>query len=71
MNAFKEAVPDQVTADWAKACPPVFTGTDPRKNEPYFDFGFMAKGGQGALKAMMALMASALPGRRLHAFTGS
>lgn len=50
MNAFKEAVPDQVTAGWAKACPPVFTGFNPRKNEPYFDFGFMAKGGQGALE---------------------
>lgn len=49
MNAFKEAVPDQVTAGWCKACPPVFSGMDPRKNEPYFDFGFMAKGGQGAL----------------------
>ncbi|NHC43253.1 hydantoinase B/oxoprolinase family protein [Bacillus sp. MM2020_1] len=49
MNALKEAVPDQVTAGWCKACPPVFSGTDPRKNEPYFDFGFMAKGGQGAL----------------------
>ncbi|MED4352145.1 hydantoinase B/oxoprolinase family protein [Schinkia azotoformans] len=50
MDALKDAVPDQVTAGWCKACPPVFTGTDPRKNEPYFDFGFMAKGGQGALE---------------------
>lgn len=50
MNALKEAVPDQVTADWCKACPPVFSGMDPRKNEPYFDFGFMAKSGQGALE---------------------
>lgn len=50
MNALQEAVPEYVTAGWAKACPPVWTGTDPRNNEPYFDFGFMAKGGQGALK---------------------
>lgn len=50
MNALQDAVPEQVTAGWAKACPPVWTGMDPRNNEPYFDFGFMAKGGQGALK---------------------
>jgi N-methylhydantoinase B len=50
MDAFKDAVPDQATASWAKLCTPVFSGWDPRKNDFYFDFGFLGKGGQGALK---------------------
>ncbi|VEF46580.1 hydantoin utilization protein B [Bacillus freudenreichii] len=50
MKALKQAVPEEVTAPWAKAVPPVFTGWDPRKQAPYFDFGFLVKGGQGALK---------------------
>lgn len=49
MDALKDAVPDRVTAAWAKSCFPVWTGYDPIKEEPYFDFGFMCKGGQGAL----------------------
>lgn len=49
MAALKNAVPKKVTAAWAKACPPVWTGWDPRKQEPYFDFGFLCKGGQGAV----------------------
>ena len=49
MDALQDAVPDQVTASWAKSCFPVWTGFDSRKNEPYFDFGFLCKGGQGAL----------------------
>lgn len=50
MEALQQAVPDEATAAWAKATPSVFTGWDPRKNIPYFDFGFLVKGGQGALK---------------------
>lgn len=50
MKALQQAVPDEVTATWAKATPSVFTGWDPRKQAPYFDFGFLVKGGQGALK---------------------
>lgn len=50
MSALQQAVPDEVTATWAKATPSVFTGWDPRKQAPYFDFGFLVKGGQGALK---------------------
>ena len=50
MKAFKDAVPEQATASWAKACTPVLSGRDPLKNDHYFDFGFFAKGGQGALK---------------------
>lgn len=50
MRALENAVPEKVTASWSKACQGVFTGYDPRKRAPYFDFGFLAKGGQGALK---------------------
>lgn len=50
MLALQQAVPDEATATWAKATPSVFTGWDPRKQAPYFDFGFLVKGGQGALK---------------------
>lgn len=49
MKALKDAVPEEATASWAKAVPPVWTGWDPRKQAPYFDFGFLAKGGQGAI----------------------
>lgn len=49
MRALKDALPDRVTAIWSKGTPSVFSGWDPRKNEPYFDFGFLNKGGQGAL----------------------
>ena len=50
MRALENAVPDRVTASWAKACQAVFNGIDPRDHAPYFDFGFLGKGGQGALK---------------------
>lgn len=50
MNALKDAMPTRVTANWAKACPPEFNGLDPRSGQPYMDFGFLCKGGQGAMK---------------------
>lgn len=50
MRALEKAVPDKVTASWSKAVQAVFNGIDPRDNSPYFDFGFLGKGGQGALK---------------------
>ena len=51
MRALSPAIPDRVTAEWGELLCSLTTGTDPRKNAPYVDIGFMGlKGGSGAIK---------------------
>ena len=51
MRALGPVIPDRVTAEWGELLCSLTTGTDPRKNQPYVDIGFMGlKGGSGAIK---------------------
>jgi len=50
-RALAPVLPERVTAGWNNLLCSLTTGTDPRKNEPYVDIGFMGlKGGSGALQ---------------------
>ncbi len=49
-RALSPVMPDRVTAGWNNLLCSLTTGTDPKKNEPYVDIGFMGlKGGSGAM----------------------
>ncbi|MFH1134828.1 MAG: hydantoinase B/oxoprolinase family protein [Pseudomonadota bacterium] len=51
MRALGPVIPDRVTAEWNELLCSLTTGTDPRKNTPYVDIGFMGlKGGSGAIR---------------------
>jgi N-methylhydantoinase B len=53
MRALGPAIPGRVTAEWNELLCSLTTGTDPRKNLPYVDIGFMGlKGGSGAIKGV-------------------
>ena len=53
MRALGPAIPERVTAEWNELLCSLTTGTDPRKNSPYVDIGFMGlKGGSGAIKGV-------------------
>jgi N-methylhydantoinase B len=50
-RALAPVIPERVTAEWNELLCSLTTGTDPRKNAPYVDIGFMGlKGGSGAIK---------------------
>ncbi|MFO1294542.1 MAG: hydantoinase B/oxoprolinase family protein [Rubrivivax sp.] len=50
-RALAPVLPERVTAGWNNLLCSLTTGTDPQKNEPYVDIGFMGlKGGSGALQ---------------------
>ncbi|HRD85836.1 MAG TPA: hydantoinase B/oxoprolinase family protein [Rubrivivax sp.] len=49
-RALAPVLPERVTAGWNNLLCSLTTGTDPKRNEPYVDIGFMGlKGGSGAL----------------------
>ncbi len=53
MRALGPAIPGRVTAEWNELLCSLTTGTDPRKNAPYVDIGFMGlKGGSGAIEGV-------------------
>jgi N-methylhydantoinase B len=50
IRALAPVIPDRVTAGWNNLLCSLTTGTDPERNEPYVDIGFMGlKGGSGAM----------------------
>jgi N-methylhydantoinase B len=50
-RALAPVMPERVTAGWNNLLCSLTTGTDPEKNEPYVDIGFMGlKGGSGAMQ---------------------
>ncbi len=53
IRALAPAIPERVTAGWNALLCQLTTGTDPRKELPYVDIGFMGlKGGSGATKGV-------------------
>ena len=53
IRALAPAIPERVTAGWNALLCQLTTGTDPRRELPYVDIGFMGlKGGSGATKGV-------------------
>ncbi|MBI4319657.1 MAG: hydantoinase B/oxoprolinase family protein [Chloroflexi bacterium] len=53
MLALSQALPDRVTAGWARPMSLQFTGFDPRRNQPFGDIIFLSfKGGGGATQGL-------------------
>lgn len=50
MTALAEALPERVTAGWAKAMNAVMTGTDPDTGEPYVSLTVFQRTGPGAMQ---------------------